>query len=320
MRRYLQRFGGTLDRTIKTYEKVRWKDRGEKEDDQVRKTPLRSPVPDFALWSKRGGAPGTQAAAGPAGSSSVDARPDMPEGDIGWALEIDPVDVAACGGYLPERCLDGQPPEDDGPDGESDSGVAVPVDEQVPAGCEGGVNVEGERGGDVVDEGDDDVRQEAVAAHGDLGLDNNVTNEPNLPAERADAQQQANLEVTANLGVDAGLDKVENEPISDGPPRGAGGAGFHDGEALAVGRLPTQNLARAPAAAATGSQREKKKKKKRVERAERKVLARRELERRLRAHLERGGTVAEANKLIDDLQEAARQAFGDLFSPGARGP
>jgi hypothetical protein len=52
---------------------------------------------------------------------------------------------------------------------------------------------------------------------------------------------------------------------------------------------------------------------KRDGRQERKALA--QLERRVRAYLEGGGTEAEANKLIDDLRKAQMQAFCDLMGP-----
>ena len=50
------------------------------------------------------------------------------------------------------------------------------------------------------------------------GLDNNVTNEPNLAEEVDSSQQQVDVVVTGELGVGLGLDKAAVEPISEDRP------------------------------------------------------------------------------------------------------
>jgi hypothetical protein len=112
--------------------------------------------------------------------------------------------------------------------------------------------------------------------------------------------------------VGAALDKPGNEPSIEGGPEAVGAVDCRDGKGVRRARAPTGHRARAPAAAVS---RPGKRKAKRDERSERKVLARRELERRLRAQFEGRGTEAEAIKLIDDLREAQMQAFRDLMGP-----
>jgi hypothetical protein len=113
-----------------------------------------------------------------------------------------------------------------------------------------------------------------------------------------------------------GLDKPENKPNCEPEPTAVGVSGSHEGESAMGGRAPTRQPARAPGAATSRA----KKKIKRDGRLERKALARRVLERRVRAQLEGRGSVAEANKLIDDLREASMQEFRDLMPPARRGP
>jgi hypothetical protein len=117
--------------------------------------------------------------------------------------------------------------------------------------------------------------------------------------------------------VGPALDKPENESNGEVRPTAVGVADSRGGEGVMGAWAPTEHLARAPAAAVS---RPGKKKAKLDGRQERKALARRELERRVRAYLEGGGTEAEANKLIDDLREAQMREFRDLMGPAARGP
>jgi hypothetical protein len=175
-----------------------------------------------------------------------------------------------------------------------------------------------EPGGDVVDGGIDTFEGTAVPC-GNGGLDNNVTNEPKLGKEVYVSQPHGEAVVTADCGVDSALDKAENEPNAEVRPTAVGVADTHIGEATTGARSSMQYRARAPAAPEAVSRR-KKKKSKREGRLERKALARRELERRPRAQLEGRGSVAEANKLIDDLREAQNQEFRSLMPQAPRAP
>ena len=109
MRRYELRYGSALDRTIKTYEKVRGKDgRGNDE-------PPRRPF-DFRT-AKRGSGPAGKPDGRDMESAMVacanDTAASRPVEDTKWAGEISAEDVRACGGLLPKRvkaegeCLDG---------------------------------------------------------------------------------------------------------------------------------------------------------------------------------------------------------------------
>ena len=117
----------------------------------------------------------------------------MPEGDIGWALEIDPEDLQACGGFLPKRAV-------------KKGGGEVDEAARVLA-LEGGVSADGLAGGggfgaDAVESGAEEGAAEAAVVSAGLaeggtwnvpatksvssedgGLDNDVTNEANSPDE-----------------------------------------------------------------------------------------------------------------------------------------
>jgi hypothetical protein len=253
------------------------------------------------------------------GTGAGDGEAGMPDGDIQWAMEIDPADVMACGGYVPERCLDGLTGDGEPSAGKGEVAGNGPLDEQIPAACVDVLTGKADPGGDVVTEEEDTFHHETVAPDEDLGLDNNVTNEPNPDEKDAGSQLLAETRVAADSGKGSALDKPENEPNREGGSTAVGVADSQEDEASMGDRLPTQHHARAPALPTAVSRREKKKSK-RDGRVERKALARRELERRLRAHLAGDGGVAEANKLIDDLRAAFRQEFRDLLPRGPRGP
>ena len=154
------------------------------------------------------------------------------------------------------------------------------------------------------------------------GLDNNVTNEPNLAEEVDSSQQQVDVVVTGELGVGLGLDKAAVEPISEDRPEAVAVVvsdsreGERSGGEQRVKEEPAQ--ARGQAAAAKLSRREKKKRKRRG-RQQQELAARRELDRRTRTYLQEGGSVREGNKLVDDLSAASREEWLALMGPGARG-
>jgi hypothetical protein len=151
----------------------------------------------------------------------------------------------------------------------------------------------------------------------DGGLDKHVTNETNSAENVSLSQPTGEIIVTTNPGVGPVLDKPENEANGEVRPMAMGVGDSRDGEGVRGARAPTEHRVRAPAAAVS---RPGKKKAKRDGRQERKALTRRELERRLQAYQKGGGSVAKANKLIDDLNAVTRQAFRDLMRPAARGP
>jgi hypothetical protein len=402
MRRYELRYRVALDRTIKTYERVHGKDQGDNDDPTGRGAERRVPVSDSGLRGKRGGTGTHEAPASAAGCTADDDTEWAREinaadllagrGDAAFAerqVTIDAADVLACGGYLPERFLDGLTGDGEpSPDGCDASGAGT-LDALIPAVCGSGLTGNAEPGGDAVDE--DACRQETVASNEDLavvthhpsvvesntwrpsvgggagsgeprpttaaggagsgeprpttvggragsgeprpttsgephpttpeagtdgGLDKRVTNEPN-PAETVSlSQPTGEITVTTNSGVGSALDKVESESNGEDCPVAEGVADPHEDGAPRGGRSPTQHGARAPAAAS----RREKKKMKRDGRQERKALTQRELERRLRAYEEGDGTVAETNKLIDDLREALMQLVRELMGLAARAP
>lgn len=186
MRRYELRYKTALDRTIATYDGVRRKDsRGEEE----RGTPERR-VPILDAGS-RGQTLGTGMRTGTAcrTADASDSGGCEPDDDTKWARNIDPADVWACAGYLPERvkCEGGERrAEGGGGNGEGEAAGVVPADRVGggPAGAvqpqEGG-RMDGSAGAVWPREGER-LHSPAVASHSqdlvDGAFDNDVTNEP----------------------------------------------------------------------------------------------------------------------------------------------
>jgi hypothetical protein len=88
MRRNERRYRVALDRSIKTYDMVHGKDREDKEDDRIRRTASRSPIPPYRSGGRRGGAR-RNTALDATETSAGDAEAGMPDGDIQWAIEKD---------------------------------------------------------------------------------------------------------------------------------------------------------------------------------------------------------------------------------------
>ena len=103
-----------------------------------------------------------------------------------------------------------------------------------------------------------------------------MTNEANFGDEASSAQQQADVAVTASVGVDSGLDNAGNEVISEGRPEAAVGvvSGLCEGEGFLSAAAAEAAACAARVAEAGLSATEKKRKRKRDGRAEREVAAR----------------------------------------------
>ena len=145
----------------------------------------------------------------------------------------------------------------------------------------------------------------------------NSTNEPNLGDEGFVSQLHDERVVAAASGVASALHNSENEPSGEVSRATNERPGSGGGEDSISDCSPMRQQARAPTW--TSSQREKKKNK-RDRRQERKALARRELERRLRAQLAGSGSEAEADKRIDGLRRTSMQAFLGMTAREPRAP
>jgi hypothetical protein len=148
------------------------------------------------------------------------------------------VDVLACGGYLPERCLDGLTVDGEPAAGEGEVAGDEPLDEHVPATCGDGLAGSTQSGGHLVGDdffkesvgpleddamvtgqpaineanawrpsvdegaGSGDPRPTFAGSRIDSGLDNNVTNEPSF------AEKDAGSQLHCEIGVTADFEKV----------------------------------------------------------------------------------------------------------------
>ena len=150
MRRWELRYRVALERSIVTYDKVHGKDQAEKEDDRVRRTELRSPIPPYGSQRRRGGGEaGRNMAPDATGECTADddtqwareidtggvspCRGDAAFAERKAAMVIDTADVLACGGYLPERCLDGLTVDGEPAAGEGEVAGDQSLDALVPA-------------------------------------------------------------------------------------------------------------------------------------------------------------------------------------------
>jgi Domain of unknown function (DUF2760) len=203
MRRCELRYRSALDRAIVTYEKVHGKDKDDNEDPPGRGPDFRSPIPAFGLRGERRGTP-----AAPASACASDIGGSALGDDIQWAREIDAADLLACGGYLPERCLDGLTGDGGPSPDECDASVAGALDEQIAAARGSGENTEA--GGDGVTSREPWPTSPEATTDG--GLDKAVTNEPNLAENVSLSQRNGGFTVTTNSGVGAALDNPEDEP------------------------------------------------------------------------------------------------------------
>ena len=134
-----------------------------------------------------------------------------------------------------------------------------------------------------------------------------MTNEPKFDEDPIGAQEILNQEVIADPGSDLALDRGENEAKFE---QFSAASQRVSGRAESGGRKAEERA---------GSKL-KVRKSKREQRRERKEITFREVERRRRAYLEHGGSVAEGFKLIDDLNEVAMRPFRKPTADWPRGP
>ncbi len=164
------------------------------------------------------------------------------------------------------------------------------------------------------------VNEDVTAdSESDLTLEKNesaVTNEPKLGMDAVGVQETLNQEVMADSGGASGLDKGENEANFERFSAELTGVESRQSEA-SIGERPT--VRRGTPAGGAGSKK-RGRKTKQEQRRERKEMTVREMDRRTRAYLEHGGSVAEGNKLVDDLNEVLMGQFRKLMPRGPRGP
>ena len=122
--------------------------------------------------------------------------------------------------------------------------------------------------------------------------------------------------VMADSGSDFALDKGEIEASFEHLSARSSGVERREGEAL----IGERTIRRRGGTAAGASSTKKGRKSKREHRRERKEMTIRELERRTRANFEHGGSVAQGNKLIDDLNEVAIRPVRKSTPAEPRGP
>ncbi len=164
------------------------------------------------------------------------------------------------------------------------------------------------------------VSQEVTADSGsDAELDKHgsaVTNEPKIDEDGVRVQETLGQELMADSGSILGLDNGENEANFERFSVVLTGVESRESEA-SIGAPPT--VRRGKPAGGAGSKK-RGRKSKQEQRRERKEMTVREMDRRTRAYLEHGGSIAEGNKLVDDLNDVLMGQFRKLMPGLPRGP
>ena len=257
------------------------------------------------------------------GGRRAEERRILERGERPWTEKVGASDALACQGFIPERCVDGL-------DRSRAEGGERRTEEMDIADGESVVVASEPAGG------------EAFTATDDGSEGENVANEPKADEGISTPQLQIKIGVEANSGVDSGLDNElktnprpgfgeEEDHVSDS---GSDGLEF-PGPSHCVERQPSPAAA-APARverdaslppAAPGLRKERTapprataRSLRKGRKANRKKMAKRELERRIREQIDGSGSVREGYKLIEDLQAMVVEEFRLLQPSVPRAP